>query len=296
MNDLTRISLTCTAEAALRKLKKADIPVWSCKKEGARFFFSVKDKDVKKVFAIFAKPCYNVCINRDSARKGLLKTLSLRAGLIAGAVLFVAAALYANSLVLKIEVEGSGSYLEPEVRSILFDEGAREFSNLSSFQSSLAMGRILALPQVTFCNIEKRGSVLVVNVQTDSEHYDSVSYEPLRADVAGRVVNVVAVCGTAVVSAGDSVKAGDLLIAPYTMAGETRLDCLAAGYAQLEVAGRAEFAADCESEENLKNALASLLLEEGEVLSHSYAVEPSGSGVVYVIDFVYLHKLSINLS
>lgn len=288
--------MVCTSETALNKLKKAEIAVWHCKKEGARFLFSVKDKDVKKVFAIFAKPCYNIKEEGLSRVKRFIKLLTLRAGLIAGAAVFLVAAVFANSLVLKIEVEGSGSYLEPEVLGIIYEEGAKKYSTLASFDKSVATGRILALPQVTFCNIEKRGSVLIINVQTDGEHYSSLSYEPLISDVSGKVVNLVAICGTAVVSAGDSVKAGDVLIAPYNVSGEERAECLAAGYAEIEVRGTTEYSADCESEENLKNAYSSLLLNDGEIISYSHTVKADGDGVVYVIEFTYLHKLSINLS
>ncbi len=296
MNELTRISVICTAETALKKLEKARIPVWNCKKEGARFLFSVKDKDIKKVFAIFIKPCYNIKAIGISTFKKILKLISLRAGLAAGAALFLAAAVFANTLVLRIDVEGSGSYLEPEVRSIIYDAGARKYSTLSSFDRALATGRILALPQVTFCNIEKRGSILVVSVQTDAEHYEAISYEALVSDADGKLVNIVAVCGTAEKSAGDTVKAGDTLIAPYTVVGDARVGCLTVGYAVLEVAGSAEYAADCDSEENLREALSSLLLEDGEIISREYRAEQRENGVVYIIDFVYLHKLSINLS
>ncbi len=296
MNDLTRLSVACTAQYALNKLKKAEIAVWHCKKEGVRFLFSVKDKDVKKVFAIFAKPCYNIKEVGLSRARWLLKLLSLRAGLAVGAAVFAAMAVFANSLVLKIEVEGSGSYLEHEVLTIIYDEGAREFSRLSSFDKSVATGRILALPDVTFCNIEKRGSILIIDVRTDGEHSSAVSYEPLVSDVSGKVVNIVAICGTAVAAVGGEVVAGDVLIAPYNLSGGERAECLAAGYAEIEVTGRSEYAADCDSEENLKNAYSSLLLNGDEIVSRTHTVREEGEGVVYVIDFTYLHKLSINLS
>ena len=56
MTDTARIKINSTAEGALRKLKKAGIGVYNCQKSGVAFLFSVKDKDIKKVFAIFEKP------------------------------------------------------------------------------------------------------------------------------------------------------------------------------------------------------------------------------------------------
>ncbi len=280
----------------MRKLKKAGVAVYNCKKEGAAFIFEVKDKDTQKVFAIFDKPCYNIAEIRKSRKNRLFSLLAVRAGLIAGAAAFIIAAVAANSLVLKIKVSGSGSYLEPEVRKIVYDEGAKEFSPISSFNFSVATGRILALPQVTFCNIEKRGSVLVIDVQVDDEHYGSADLKPLICDCDGVVRNIVAVCGTAAVSAGDSVKKGDTLIYARTLAGEKEIECLAAGYAEIECTGRAEYFAETDSEESLKEAYSSVLLDEEEILSRTHSVNPTEGGVIYKIEFTYLRKLSINLS
>ncbi len=296
MTNRAEISIVSTAEGALRKLKKAQIPVYNCKKDGALFIFAVKDKDTPKVFAIFDKACYNVTIIKKSRNRRLLSFLSVRAGLVAGAAAFVAACLIANSFVLKIEVSGSGSYLEPEVRKIVYDEGAREFKAFSSFNASVATGRILALPQVTFCNIEKRGSVLIVDVQVDEEHYGAASNKPLISDCDGVVKNVVAVCGTAAVNAGDSVKKGDVLIYARTLAGEEEIDCIAAGFAELECKGHAEYFAKADTEEGLKEAYSSLLIEAENILSRTHTVSPTEGGVLYKIDFTYLHRISINLS
>ncbi len=103
MTDLTRVSITCTVEAALKKLKKGQIAVFDVKKEGASLIFSVNDKDLKKVFAIFDKPCYNISVKRRSFIKRLSSFLCLRAGLVAGAALFAVAAIIANTFILKID-------------------------------------------------------------------------------------------------------------------------------------------------------------------------------------------------
>ncbi len=295
-NNYCVLSVVSTAEAALKKLKKSKIAVYDCRKRGAEFIFGVKDKDVKKVFAIFSKPCYNITVVEKSVRKSLFYGLVLRAGLAAGAVAFIAAAALANFFVLKIEVSGSGSYLKNEVLKIVSDEGAAKFKPYSSFNGSVATGRILALPSVTFCNIEKRGSVLVVDVQVDEEHYGAVSSKPLVSDADGVVRSIVAVCGTAAVSAGDTVKKGDTLIYAHTVSGEETVKCLAAGYAELECKKTCEYFAREENDENLKYALSSLLLESETVISHTYKTVPVDGGVNYVIDFTYLHKVSINLT
>ena len=296
MTDLTQICIISTAEAALSKLKKGKITVYNCKKDGAKFLFSVSDKDMEKVFAIFAKPCYNIEVVRKSVKKRAFDFMKLRAGLLVGAVAFTALAGLSDFYMLKIEVGGSGSYLEPEVRRIVLSEGAGEFKPYSAFNSAGATGRILALPQVTFCNISKNGSVLKVDVQVDTEHGATSSNSPLVSDRTGKVIRLVAICGTEAVKEGDTVEKGSTLIFPYTLAGEETVDCIAVGYAEIECAGTSQYFAGSESEQSLKDAYASLLLEDGEIIEKSYTVKPTAEGVIYVLNYTYLHKISINLT
>lgn len=295
MTDVTRIAVTSTAETALKKLKKAEISVYDCRKDGAEFMFGVKDKQLKKVFAIFANPCYNIRVMQSSGRARVFRRAAVRAGLIFGAFAFITAAAVSNSFVFKISVSGSGAYLSPEVKRIIYESGAKEFSTCSRFDAPYATGKILALPQVTFCNIEKRGSILKVDVQVDEEHGESVNPSPLVSDREGIVKNIVAICGTANFSAGDKVKKGDVLISDTVTVGEEQVKSLAAGYAELECSGRTEYFAESESDESLKAALSSIRLEAEKILSRKHTVKAADGGVIYVIDFTYLHKLSINV-
>ncbi len=296
MNKLTSVSVVSAAESALYKLKKGGICVYSCKKRGAEFIFSIKDKDIKKVFAIFAKPCYNIRIVRYGTLRRLADLALLRVGLIVGATIFVALAALSDAFILKIEVAGSGSYLSEEVRRIVLDEGAGEFKRFSAFDGAAATGRILSLPNVTFCNVERRGSVLVVDVQVDGEHDFSASSGDLLSDREGVVKSIVAICGTAAVKAGDSVRRGTPLIIARTEAGEKSISVPAVGYCEIESSHTSEYVADCESEENLAAALASTAIDGERVIGRSWRVEPCDGGVRYIIECKVVHRLSINLT
>ncbi|MDE6001280.1 MAG: sporulation protein YqfD, partial [Clostridia bacterium] len=259
------------------------------------FTFFVKDKHLKKVFAIFSNPCYNITVTKQSGRGRFLKSVINRAGLIVGALAFVAIAAFSNAFVLKIEVDGSGSYLSPEIKRIVYEFGAKEFHLFKNFDTPAATGKILALPQVTFCNIEKKGSILRVDVQVDEEHSAKAVRTPLVADADGVVKNIVAICGTAAVSLGTEVKKGDTLISAVTYAGEQEVESIAVGYAELECRGTCEYFALQESDENMRLAYSSVQLYADEILTRSHTVKQAEGGVTYVIDFTYLHKLSINI-
>ena len=172
----------------------------------------------------------------------------------------------------------------------------REHSLYEGGNEAAIISRVLALPDVVFCSVQKRGSVLYVDVQTNTESGTRADYSPLKADRAGIVENIVAICGTPCVSAGDSVATGDTLIAAYSVADGQNMSCLAVGYAILSCTGSVSYAAERESEQNLSSAYAAALLYigDGEITERSYTVSQNSEGVVYTVDFTYLHTISIN--
>ena len=292
---LSKICVTSSAESALKKLKKASVPVYDCEKRGAEFIFRVKDKDIKKVFAIFHKPCYNIRTEGMSAKGRLLSAVALRAGLIFGAAFFTACAIIANLLVLRIDFEGNAGYLEGEIRSILSEEGAAFAKPYSALNRPLATGRILALPDVTFCNISKRGSVVIVDVRVDGQNSAQVNREPLVSDCDGKVEKIVAVCGTPAKSAGDSVKRGEILIFAHNIVEEKEYACIAVGYADILVEGKISLPFPEDNEKNRKSALVSIK-GEGELKKAEISVLPSDGGIIYEITYIYARRLSINLT
>ena len=71
---------------------------------------------------------------------------------------------------------------------------------------------------------------------------------------------------------------------------------LAVGYATLSCSASLSYAAEEESDEALNAAYAAALLYagEGEIVSRNYTVKQNSEGVVYTVDFTYLHTISIN--
>ena len=272
------------------------MPVYNCKKSGAYFIFSVPDNLIKKVFAIFARPCYNITIEKKSPLFRFKNFCKKRAFLLVGGLIFIFSACLSNAFVLRVEVTGSGSYLNSAVRSVLYDCGVREHSLYEGGNEAAIISRVLALPDVVFCSVQKRGSVLYVDVQTNTESGTRADYSPLKADRAGTVENIVAICGTPCVSVGESVAAGDTLIAAYSAADGQNISCLAVGYATLSCTGSVSYAAERESEENLNSAYAAALLYvgDGEMTARSHTVSKNAEGVVYTVNFTYLHTISIN--
>lgn len=290
------MSVTASPETALKKLAKANIAVFNTKKRGSAFLFCVRDVNVKKVFAIFSHPCYNINVYNKSRKNSALAFAANRFGLFIGGAVFLAAVVLSDAFVFRIRVTGSGSYLSGEVLSIMRSEGVSAGSFYKGMDKPLVQARIMALPSVTFCSVSKQGSVIVIDVETDEENSSVADYKPLVSGVEGTVVSIVAICGTAEVAAGQKVERGTTLIGAYSAGNDgSTAGCLAVGYARIEVGAHIICAADEDSEENARAALASVFLYSDEITGRSYKVRTTAEGVAYEIDFTYIYTASINI-
>ncbi len=180
----------------------------------------IRGKDRKKVFAILRGSCYNIKKVRYLGAERAVRALVRGAGLAFGVLFFLVAVPLAESRVLRVNVVGNGAYYEREVRAILARAGVKEFSAMPS-QTGALSAEILSLPRVEFCSFHTAGGVLTVEVRV-SDEAPALSGEPLLAPVRGVVEELVVVRGTALVSVGDAVEAGQAVVGNFTLSGEER--------------------------------------------------------------------------
>lgn len=296
MNNLVEFGVTATVETALKKLKKVNIAVYKLKKRGSRVYFSVEEEYEQKVFAIFSHPCYNIGIKRKSAKSRFLSFMGRRIGLAVGAALFMAACIVSNALVLKVKVVGNGSYLSPQVIAAAEECGVRRGTPCYGLDKPLLTSRILALPQVTFCSVQRKGSYLVIEVRCDEQHSSLTDVKSLVSKTEGEIYRIVVLSGTAEKAAGDKVSAGETLIGAYrlTESGESQ-SCLAVGFAEIKRTASIAVFFNSESEQNAAAALAATALYSDKVLEKSYKVNLCEGGVNYDVTFTYLTTIAINM-
>ena len=296
MNNLACISVTAAAETVIKKLSRANIAFYSLRTRGACTTFCVRDKRVKKVFAIFSHPCYNISVVKYGAVRSLRARIISRAGLAVGLVLFAAAVVISQSFVFRVQVTGSGAHLAPEIRAILREYGVQAGSVYRLRDKPLTISRIMALPSVTFCSIERRGTAVVVDVECSREDRPAVVRTPLLAPVSGRVENIVAVCGTPLVSRGQEVENGRELIAPYAVGADGKTSqCLCVGYADILVSASLSTCAVAEGDEGLKDALAAVRLYSDSAQVSSWSARAASGGVIYTVNFTYICTVSVNM-
>lgn len=247
-----------SAHRVVDKLTGSGIEVLGAeKKEKNTITVWVNGKDRKKVFAILQGSCYNVVGTSFHGLEKVKQTCLKSVGLLAGAAVFLASVCFMQSRVLKIEVVGSGAYYAQEVNEILSRNGSGFFAPAP--EEGAVTAEILALPRVSFCSVKLIGGVLTVTVEVSDENA-VLEGAPLLSPADGKVEELVVVRGTALVSVGDSVQKGDVLVDNRAPVGES-------GSRPLIVIARVKvsFAVAKEYALGEEEALAQALLDYGEI-------------------------------
>lgn len=296
MTDLVELELTATPEGALNKLTRANIPVYKLKKRGPKLYLSVNREYIEKVFAIFGRACYNIRIRRKSRSMRFAEFFKRRFGLFIGAALFSVATVLSQKIVFKIKITGSGSFLKPQVLAVADECGIKEWSLCRSADTPLLQAKILALPSVNFCSVQREGAYLIIDVHAEDNGYTLATSEPLLSPADGVVKRIVTVCGTQLKQEGESVKKGEPLIGAYTLSEEGDTSpCMAVGFAEICVTYALSLYYDKESDKNREDALSSTALYSENVIEKSVKVKSHGDGVVYEVNFTYVVTVAVNM-
>lgn len=288
--------VTSSPETALKKLAKANIAVYKLKKSGFKLRFGVRQEYTQKVFAIFSHSCYNTVIIKKSWEMRLASFAKRRFGIILGGALFLAACALSSNVIFKIKVVGNGGYLSEQITSIARECGADEWSFCRGLDAPLLQSKVMALPGVNFCSVQRAGSYLLIDVHTEDEHTVKLDYKPLASPLSGEVYSIVAICGTPLKVAGDKIAAGEQLIAAYEVSADgSKTECLAVGFAYIKAQASLSLFYESESESNAQSALKAAQLYSDKILESGYTVAPCDGGVNYKVTFTYLIAVAANM-
>lgn len=296
MNNKVIFEVYARPEIALKKLAKAQIPVSNLKINGAKIRFGVNREYSEKVFAIFNHPCYNTVIKRKSAKMRFASFCKNRLGILIGAAAFLTVCIASQSLVLKIKITGNADYLSPQILQLADQCGAKEWTTCSRLDKPLLRSKITALNGVDFCSVTRQGWFLVIDVHAEETDGNSADYSPLNAEKSGKLYALTAICGTPEKNVGDEVEVGDVLIGAYeTSEDGTKRQCLAVGFAEIEIHASFSLFYESENGQNTQSALSAPSLYSERVLEKSYRVKPCDGGVYYEVTFTYLYIQSCNM-
>ena len=268
-------------QRALLRLKRAGIAVFSVQKtQKNRILFSVKKKDVEKVFAIYPNLCYNKNgYSAYSARRvgatGLLSHIERgkkRAGIWLGILLFCAGTLALDGYTFGVRYVGTDVYAR-ETQALLEEYGMSPFSRYQTGSEDAVCAQLLALNGVEFCSVKKSGLWVRVEIRRSPFPQPIVTRGDMQAERSGVVKAITVLKGTALKCVGDSVAVEETLVGGYFQTEDGR-------QIQTEVVARARIACVYEKtweaateQEAFASAYLELALSDKDTLAQSDVVQ-----------------------
>ncbi len=292
---------TLTPPAVLTRLARAGITVLDVQKTGAaKVRFRVKSKDLRKVFAIFPRSCYTVNVIKPVGLSRAAEFVKKRAALCAAAAVFALLCALSDLFVLRVRFEGSGVHYADEALPLLAAEGVRAFAPYSEEDAARAERAVAALPSVSFCSVEKEGLVVTVTIEVNAEVPVQERERELCSQKDGIVESITVIRGRALVSEGDAVRQGQMLVSGTVIDGEGENAAVRETYPVAWCTVLCESVAEYESAEQNEaarsRALALALMgAEGEVTDTDITVTGTEGAYVYRVALTYRQIYSVGI-
>ena len=293
-----------TPEIALTRLKNAKIDLYNVKKiENNAVTFNVKGKQARKVFAIYPKTWYNKIERGGYEAQSLgetgilprLKSLKNRAGLLAGAAVFLFVTAFADRFTLSTVYTGDGALCQ-KAKRIVKESGISAFTQLTETQTEELSAKILALDGAGYACVKKKGTVLYVEARRSPFEKTQPKKGDMRARHKGTLKCLTVLRGTAAAKIGEKIEIGAPLVSAALKSGEGE----SAKYTQTTVVARAEISCVYEAETKAESAaeaiaVAKFCISETENVAvandGAIRIEKSGatrqSGEIYLVKIEY---------
>ena len=202
----------------LSAIVKSGVTVYDVKRKNAKTVtFAIKPTDSQKLFAITGGVWYNtykVRKIRYGDRYFLFRLLK-NAGLIIGIALFCLSSYLFGDVILDFSFTGSGSGYKREITEYLAKNNVTRFSRFSAIDLKSLSGGILAHNDgLSFVSCYKSGNRLIISSAIAYSFSDKLSgkAENLASSVSGEIFSVKVYRGRALLSAGDKVNKGDVIV------------------------------------------------------------------------------------
>ncbi len=275
----------------IEQLKKRDIAVYDLKKFNNRVMrISVNLNQSAIFFAITKELCYNIKKIRLKGKTLPVYELVKNLGLVIGACAFLALTVISNDFLFGFSFSGTGSVYKREVLEYLANRGIVKYSRFSDIELERLEDEILKdNDKLTFVSVQKKGNILSVytTLKTDGAQTLSGSVAEMKADRDGVIDSIKVYRGTAVVKVGDSVKAGDLLVAGYAEIKEQIVDTGVIAYITLIESRQFVYTLTRDKQGEYALMLAEQELSGKEIVGSSVGVINNGKQYEYTVNIDY---------
>ncbi len=281
----------------INTVKKKGIFLYDIKKYGnKRLKVSVKFKDSQNFFAIAKKLCYNIKKVKESGVLYPFLKIYRSLGILIGALIITFSAIYCDGLIFSFSYSGSGVLYKREVQNFLTEKGIVRFSKFSQVDLKSLEDEILANnSHLSFASCQKVGSTLKIELATskaDKEKLNGNVYS-LVSDIDGVVESVKVYRGTSLVSVGDSVKNGQLLVDGFMTIKEQTLKINV--LASLSLIGEKTYVykSNNDKEQHIAVSFAEELYSSLQIVKTEVVTEQDGDNFIYTVSIKYRHVLSV---
>ena len=181
--------------------------------------FYVKNKNIKKVFALLNNPCYNVKVEKFYGFYAIKNFIKQRLGIIVALIFFCMATVLNNFYISSIKVYGNEKISTSQIIKSLEKSGV--FIGKSKSKINLQQCEEILLDdidQISLASIIIKGNCLIVNVKEkllDESIINNQNFSCHIATFGGTITQLEILEGTPLVKVGDSVKQGDIIVAGY---------------------------------------------------------------------------------
>ncbi len=276
-------------EVILNKLKRAGVELYEVKKIDVKNVrLCVKITDEQKFFAIVKDLCYNIKKEKNRGSMVWFYRLLRSPGILFGSIAFAIICIFFSNVILSFSFTGNGSVYKEEIIKYFESENIKKFSLFSSIElDTLADEIVTQFDRYSFVSCKKRGNRLVVEmVLAKNEGFvNKNGAKELYSDSDGVVKDIKVYRGTALVSVGDQVKSGDLLISGYMDVKDKRVETGALAIVTLSIKKEKNYISDIDNDE-MALTFAQAFCEEGCLVVIENKEKLNGK---------YYYKLSIYL-
>ena len=282
-------------DALLNFCKKKGITLFDVKKTDEKtVYFSVKYRDNKKFFAIIKELCYNnITKVKDGGLFYPVLYLLRNFGLIIGAIVFVVTAVVSNDFIYAVDYNGGGESLKTEVSEYLESVGVKKFSRFSALDLGKLEDDVAAHNDgLSFVGMRKDGNVLKVRLEPAlSERKVIKRRTELVSDTDGVIESIKVYGGTALLSAGDIVKKGDLIVGGYAVIKDATVPVEVLATVSVIVTEEYTFVSSSDNDEERAEAMAGEKINGAEIVSVTTEKDMSDVEYVYKVKISYRHVI-----
>lgn len=195
------------------------ITLWDIRRRETALFCRVASSEYRRLRPLARRAGVRMRVREKHGIAHRFRHRRLRLGVVCGVLLFVLLLRLLSSRIWVIRIVGNHTLPDDTVRTALTELGIREGTSFSTVDlTELRLTALQKLPELSWLGVHQSGSMLTVEVTERTENEPTCDTVPANvvAVCDGVVLRIDTACGQAMVTAGDAVRKGDLLISGVT--------------------------------------------------------------------------------